>query len=150
MTDDKDPTPEELEEAKALRQWLEDPSSLVEASAKTIETAALISESQRGLGLHADRHDAILEGIWPREKSSPRRATLFRTSAFLAAAAALILVLKFRSPTLSPTPLPAPSIDLLQAQAEALRGHHEGLDARMHDYRKGIYTALASRYGEPR
>ena len=25
-----------------------------------------------------------------------------------------------------------------------------GLDARMHDYRKGIYTALASRYGEPR
>lgn len=150
MSDDLDPTEDELREAAALAQALEHGSGKADMPEDALEVAALLRYSVDGGTLGADRESAVRGEVL---RSRPRSAPLERpwwmrwlpitAIAATAGAAALALLLKEPEGAM----LPKPPAGLLRAQLEAEQQGVESVEAEMAPYRVSMYESLHARYG---
>jgi hypothetical protein len=153
-------TPEEQAQALALARALEkgggqDESLVKAALAESLETAALLRQSQQGK-LPEPSHvmDAVLPALQARRK--PRRWWLWPAILLPATTVALVIVavpMQMRSSAPAPVAVPTvitlqPTVELLKAQADLARGDRKALaalDKEMRRYRESFYSALGAR-----
>ena len=153
MTDDDEPTPEELREAEALARALEGATPESAPPPEALEVAALLRHAKSGGELDPSRAQAIAAGLRASVRPLRRRRWLWIAAPLAVGAAGLLLlpVTLTRRESHSfpvgitgpkPRPLPAPPASLLAAQAQAARGQPRALaelDTQMRTYRQALF-----------
>jgi hypothetical protein len=166
MSDDDEPTEEELAEAEALARAL-DRGTGDEVPDDALETAALVRYSHDGGVLADDRKSAIWAEVLDKARVPETKAQAgwafswlkWLVPAFSLAAATAVAVVVMNGDDDAPSSaglrapeaelLPLPETELLQAQARAASGAPEAaeeLERRMRTYRSDLYAALEERY----
>jgi hypothetical protein len=160
--DDDAPTADELAEAEALARAL-DPAVPAAPGGRpapedALATAALLRHARQLGAAAAPAHAGAAAARALAARGGTRRWWQWRwrwqwmVPTFAVPAVALVVLISnvrgVRS-SRPATPLPAPAFTLLEAQAQAARGHTDlaALDQQMREYRSALYGALATREG---
>ncbi len=148
---DGEPTAEERRDAAALAEALDrDGLAALSADVPDIEVAALVHRVAHAESLSPDA-EARVAGVlgFPAIVRSRRAASVATVVSTMAVAAAAALIFLVRPDATGPVQVsPAPA--LLRAQANAIGGEAEQLDAltlAMRDYRGTLHGELETRYG---
>ncbi|MCC6809352.1 MAG: hypothetical protein IT381_18130 [Deltaproteobacteria bacterium] len=137
MTDEPEPTPEEIEKARRLAEWIDGGKAMPDDTA----VPALLQHVNKPLT------EERIEAIEARLRLRRRPRWLARAGAVAAVAAAIVLVWFVRAPTET---LPKPTAALVGAQAAAAKsGRSEGVDAAMQPYRQSLLQTPKLRAAEP-
>jgi hypothetical protein len=152
MTDDDQPTPEELRQAEALARALEGQPAAAAADSEDLAVAGLLRFARSEGILDPARATALgagLRGEAGRQRRRRRAARwlLVLMPLTLSAAAAAFLLVPRRPPAVV---LPSPSPALLATQAAAARGNDgafDALDRQMREYRRLMFKQLRAPAG---
>lgn len=153
MSED-DPTPEELEEARALAEALDgNTANATEPPRDALEAAALLRYAQES-ELDSERESAILRGLGEPAEGAGSALSLSRrrwrlvvpAAAIMAAAAAAAVAILWRTPG---SELPPPHLGLLRAQAEVIGAQDQSfaeLQAQNDRYRERWLVSMRDHY----
>ncbi len=141
--DDAPPSAEEIAEAEALAQVLEDKPA--HAPKDALEAVAFIQQPEARV-LPSEMQERVLTRALAAQARSRRwRVVRLVAVPFAAAAAAVFLLMRGDPKALH---LPTAPAALVQAQISVAQGRDlEAVEAAMGDYRREVLHAMAKRYG---